>query len=290
MKSIAPKMTLRQSVPFRSFTELNNRRGRFRPIQRQCLTTPYRSLSGFCNNRRNPSLGSADTVFELVARPVTLNFNALPNARMISNIVCEEAKPVKNARGMSELVTFFGQFVDHTVTETVVDVKKPLPIKVPAGDIVFATTQFIPFSRSVTEGTGNSRSPLNRLSSYLDAASVYSVDEKIAKSLRSMKGGRMKTPGGLLTARPDGFFISGDDRVNENPNLTSLHLLFTLEHNKIAAVIEKAFPTLNDEKIYQLARHVLIAEFQAIVFFEFLPALVGRKLPAYSGYKESTRA
>eukprot|EP00171_Calliarthron_tuberculosum_P014547 IDg14547t1 len=261
MQSLAPNMSLRQAAPFRSFSEFNRRRRVPRPIAQQCITTPYRTLSGFCNNRRAPKQGSADTPFRFIARPVTLNFARLPNARTISNIVCEEAAPIKNARGMSELVTFFGQLLDHTVTETANDPSRPLPISVPAGDISFKTTQFIPFERSSLEGEA-----------------AYN-EERAPEDAR-----RASADSG------DGSFISGDDRVNENPNLTAMHLLFTREHNEVAKVVAREFPGMNDEDIYQLARHVVIAEFQAIVFHEFLPALFGRKLPAYSGYKEGTVA
>lgn len=294
-KSLTPTMTMRQATtPFRSFTEFNQRRSsrrrRLRPIQSQCISTPHRTLSGFCNNRREPEIGAADTPFELIARPVSFKFARLPNPRTISNVVCEEAKPTRNSRGMSELVTFFGQLLDHTVTETAVDATKPLNVPVPSDDPIFTQTQFIPFMRTVTEGNGRNRSPLNRLSSYIDASSIYSVVEEVAKELRTMKGGRLSTPDGLLPTDSNGFFISGDERANENPNLTAMHLLFTREHNKVAEVVEREFPAMNDEEIYQLARAVVGAEFQAIVFFEFLPALTGRTIPAYRGYNERTRA
>lgn len=299
LKSASPSTTLRQSStggPFSSFLELNRRtqaRTRsagFNPLQIECLSQKYQTLSGVCNNRRQPSIGAAETPFHIIARTVDFDFDKLPNARFISNVICEEASPTRNSRGMSELVTFFGQFIDHTVTETSVDANKPLNINIPLDDPVFKADQSIPFLRSITKGTGKNRSPLNRLSSYIDAASVYSVEGNLAMKLRSMKGGRMKLPGGLLQVNKDGFFISGDQRVNENPNLTALHLLFTREHNKIAAVVEKAFPTYDDEQIYQMARKVLIAEMQEIVFYEWLPTLAGRYLPRYKDYKEGTNS
>jgi len=74
--------------------------------------------------------------------------------------------------------------------------------------------------------------------------------------------------------------------VNENPNLISIHTLFNREHNLVCKEIIEVFPhrTDDDEWVYQLARKIVIAEFQAIVYHEFLPAVLG-DFPAYSGYK-----
>lgn len=297
MKSLTQTMTMRQAAadPFASFLELNaradGRRRQFIPINVNCIpSSNTQSLDGTCNNIRVPTQGAADSAFVLQTPAVIYDFASLPNARLISNIVCEEAKPVRNSRGMSELVTFFGQLIDHTVTETVVVRSMPLPISIPPNDPVFKPTQIIPFFRSAKIGSGTSASPLNRLSSYLDAASIYAVDPIVAKSLRTMTGGRMKLPGGLLTTDSEGFFISGDDRVNENPNLTALHLLFTREHNAVAEVVETQFPTLDDEGIYQLSRSVVAAQMQAVFFEEFIPTLTGQNLPKYSGYKESVNS
>ena len=78
-------------------------------------------------------------------------------------------------------------------------------------------------------------------------------------------------------------------RVTENPGLTSLHTIFVREHNRylswfmacfkelfprVAAEIESLF-SWNDEKIYQEARRIVVAELQNIVYNEFLPIVLG---------------
>jgi hypothetical protein len=87
------------------------------------------------------------------------------------------------------------------------------------------------------------------------------------------------------------LFAAGDVRANENIELTSMHTLFMREHNRIADLIHAQNPGLSDETIYQLARRRVGAELQYIVYFEWLPALLGpNALPAYTGYNPNVTA
>lgn len=297
-KSLDISTSLRELRPFQSFLAFNTR-SRARTLTRgssgfrrdpACAGLEFQTFNGTCNNLFSPEFGSIDSGFELIAERKSFQFENLPNPREISNIVCEEAAPLKNSRGLAEFFTFFGQLLDHTVTEISVDSKKPLPIPIPENDPVFdSKTQEIPFFRTITVQIEADEVPLNGLSSFIDASSIYSVEEEVTEKLRKFVGGLLKTPGGLLITNADGFFISGDERANENPNLTALHLLFTLEHNNIARNIQESNPEMKDEDIFQLARRVLIAEFQAIVFFEFVPALTGEQLGSYTRYNRFIR-
>ena len=84
--------------------------------------------------------------------------------------------------------------------------------------------------------------------------------------------------------------IAGDFRATEQPGLTSLHSLFLNEHNRIAKNISQLHPFLSDDDIYQMARQIVIAELQNIVYNEFLPVVLGSttmeqyniKLPIHS--------
>ncbi|XP_023345004.1 chorion peroxidase, partial [Eurytemora carolleeae] len=72
-------------------------------------------------------------------------------------------------------------------------------------------------------------------------------------------------------------FVAGDNRVNEQPFLTSMHTLFLREHNRLAGILERELNTANDELIYQSARKLVIIELQNIIYKEFLPLLLGRR-------------
>lgn len=274
-------------APFTSFAQFNRRfenRRRRPPVEERCIPTRReRTFSGFCNNLRNPDFGKSHTTFLIHSHIVQYDVSKLPNPRNISNIVCREQETPPNRRRMSELVTFMGQFIDHTVTETE-NSNDPWPISLPNDDPVFNFTRRgeIQFFRSVKEKRGQYQSPLNLLSSYIDLDVVYGNSKEGSNLLRSMKDGLLnETPDKLLTKNEQGFFVSGDGRVNENPALTSLHTLFNREHNSIANEVKTAYPTWNDERIFQTARKVNIAQFQAIVYYGFIPAVTGRTLRPY---------
>ncbi len=57
---------------------------------------------------------------------------------------------------------------------------------------------------------------------------------------------------------------------------------FYREHNRLAESISSRMPNLEDESVFQLARKILIAELQNIVYTEYLPLVLGRfrRVPA----------
>ena len=72
--------------------------------------------------------------------------------------------------------------------------------------------------------------------------------------------------------------MAGDMRATEQPGLASMHSLFVNEHNRIARNISELDPTLSDENIYQMARQIVVAELQNIVYDEFLPVVLGTSI------------
>ena len=82
----------------------------------------------------------------------------------------------------------------------------------------------------------------------------------------------------------DTLSVTGDVRANEQPGLTTLHIVFLREHNYHAARLAALHANWDDERLYQEARRIVAAEMQHITVNEFLPALLGHKLPPYRGY------
>ena len=86
-------------------------------------------------------------------------------------------------------------------------------------------------------------------------------------------------------------FVGGDFRVNEMPALTVQHTVWVREHNRIATQLKRINPTWRAERVFQETRRIVNAEWQNIIFSEWLPILLGRNYvqefgltPLKSGY------
>jgi len=221
-----------------------------------------------------------------------------PNPRTISNIVVAQPAFLPNARGLSDMIWAFGQFLDHDIDLTFTSAANgTADIPIEGGDPLGPTPIFVNRS-DFDPGTGTPgvpRQQVNSITAFIDASNVYGSDPIRAAALRTYEGGRLKTSaGGLLPFNVDGlpnapapspgFFLAGDFRANEQVGLTAMHTLFVREHNRLADRIAQVFPHADDEQIYQLARKIVGAELQIITYNEFLPALLGPYAPSLSDY------
>lgn len=267
----------------------------------------FRTYTGVCTNPSRKLLGStgrAHAALQFIASSVNPTGTDRPPARFLSNMLCKQSTDVFNDRGLNEMATFFGQFVDHTFVATPGEEGDELPIPVPTDDPIFANfsgnLDFTRSGRTEVEFFGikfGTERPTNSLSSALDLSTVYGVAEERADALRDVSGCKLRTSSGNLLPLNDGgysnapstsnkFFLAGETRANEHPMLLSLHTLFMREHNNICDELAVAFPDDDEERRYQTARKINGAQFQKIVFKEFYPALVGRELSApYNGFR-----
>ena len=229
-----------------------------------------------------------------------------------------------NQRSLSALADAFGQFMDHDMDLTL-DNGPSMPMSVPVGDpiggpddtpLAFAGSNIDPATGA---GPGNPAQQVNSLTSYLDLSQVYGSDQASDDALRTHKRGLMKTsPGGLppldnttyftaaqlkaMNASVGGMadagsspeadmFVTGDSRGNETIELTVLQTLFLDNHNHIATLLHKEHPRWGDEKLFQDAKKINIAEFQSIVYNEWIPDVLGsHALPPYRGYNPNVNA
>ncbi|RZF48834.1 hypothetical protein LSTR_LSTR003214 [Laodelphax striatellus] len=146
--------------------------------------------------------------------------------------------------------------------------------------------------------------PVQQISSithFIDASFVYGSEIDLAKQLRSFKGGRLKTQSAadqtflqnIDDAReacnvpsPSAIcYLAGDNRVNQNPGIAILTTIFVREHNRLCEFLSKINPSWDDEILYQEARRILIAEFQHIVYTDFISALLGAEYVEDVGLK-----
>lgn len=252
--------------------------------------------------------GAAGTAFQRISTAAYTDGIAAPagetrpNPREVSNAVVAGFGSLPNARGGSDFMWQWGQFVDHDVTLALPKSGEQFPIPVPAGDPLFdpfnTGTQTIALERSVFDlatgtGIGNPRQQLNANTSFLDASMVYGSDLARASVLRAWTDGRLATsPGDLLPFNTAGqpnetlhivpeeeHYLAGDVRANEQPGLISMHTIFMREHNRVAGELAAANPGWTDEQLYQRARKVVGATVQSITYNEWLPALLGPSAP-----------
>ena len=200
-----------------------------------------------------------------------------------------------------------------------------MPIPVPVGDPIGGPDDTpLAFAGSNTDpatgtGPGNPAQEVNSITSYLDLSQVYGSDQATDDALRTFVGGLMKTsPGGLppldnttyftpaqlaaINASVGGMadagplpesdmFVTGDSRGNETIELTVLQTLFLDNHNRIASELQKENPSWDDEQLFQEARKLNIAEYQSIIYNEWIPDVLGsHALAPYKGYNPNVNA
>ena len=147
---------------------------------------------------------------------------------------------------------------------------------------------------------------INQITHWLDSSNVYGSEKKQSDELRTFKNGMyillsesfksnslvLKLSLGLLkiTKGKDGSDHlplkknekgkeaphAGDERAGEQPALTAIHTLFVREHNRIAEELRFLNPNWDDERLFQESKRIVNAEYQHIIYNEWLPILLGK--------------
>ena len=209
------------------------------------------------------------------------------NPRVISNVIFANDQNANDPGGRSAYMYAFGQFIDHDIDLNMDQTAAPdgsntLSMTVPDDDTGLPPGSQISIVRGQTDpANGNA---VNSVTQYLDLSQVYGSDPTTAASLRN-DDGTMKTSDGGNLPIVDGQYMGGDVRAAENPDLTSLDVLFVREHNYWVGQLHAQDPSLTGDQLYDMARAITTAEYQNIVYTEFLPALLGSNtLTQYQGY------
>ena len=202
------------------------------------------------------------------------------------------------------------------------------PIPVPEDDHRIHAN-CLPFTRSsavcgtgapslLLESKGVHREQLNAITSYIDGSQLYGSTNEMAARLRDRDEGGLPT--GYLKAGPptssgrkllpfdndtnskidcstgihknrSDCFLAGDIRVNEQVGLTSMHTIFFREHNRVVDTLKELNPHWDGEKLFQEARTIVVAEWQNIIYTEYLPKILGPNyLGKYVDYNSSVDA
>jgi peroxidase len=259
-----------------------------------------RPIGGAGNNLQHPQFNAVPGAPELAIAP--LNFAphtndgpvSGPNARTISNVIsggtgANGVNAETDDPNISAWLYVFGQFLDHDIDlEETPPTTAAINIVVPPGDPVFAAGTVIPMTRALRSSATNTI--INGTAGYLDLSQLYGSTTAVAASLRNADGTLQSSGNGQYLPVSSGQFITGDPRVMENPELSAATILFMREHNFWVGRLRSLHPTWTGDQLYQMARAITTAEYQNIVYNEFLPVVIGNILGPYRGYNPSVNA
>lgn len=264
------------------------------------LLQDFRPIGGARNNLQAPQLDAVPGSAELALAPLQFAPGTRdglvpgPNPRTISNVIAggtssggvnsETTDPSASA-----WLYVFGQFVDHDLDlETTPTANAAINIVIPADDPTFAAGTTIAVTRTTRSATTNTI--INTVAGYLDLSQLYGSTPAQAASLRGAGGTLASSGGGLYLPVVGAAFVTGDARVMENPELSALTTLFMREHNFWVHRLAAARPQWGPDQLYHMARAITTAEYQNIIYAEYLPVLIGRVIGPYRGYNPRVSA
>jgi len=248
-------------------------------------------------------------------RRSSVDNSELPSARSISNSLSAGSDPLDtdNTVLVMQMGQFIDHDITHTPNHGIqccgrngafpasFDAEKCSPIRISNTDPFWKGKKTcMNFARSLSSPSLKcglqTREQLNQITHWIDGSNIYGSTEEDAEYLRAA-GGKLKEssqrghqgslpscarePSGKVTgcdvcgSRKKDCFFAGDFRVNEQLNLIVLHTLFMREHNRLATELKRMNPRWSDETVYQEARRINIAQYQHIVFKEWLPIIIG---------------
>lgn len=80
----------------------------------------------------------------------------------------------------------------------------------------------------------------------------------------------MKLPADLPAERKATIFAFGGERANATVFTAAINTLFLREHNRLSGIVENAHPDWDDERVFQTARNIGIAQLIRIVIEEYI--------------------
>lgn len=260
-----------------------------RPMPGACPFHPAdlsaRRVDGTHNDLSHPMMGSAGTRFGRnirmdQARPDPDLFT--PSPREVSRSVMTRAQFIP-AESLNLLAAAWVQFEVHDWFNHPTHPDECLKIPLQPGDEWHENPMSI--HRTEKDPTGAdtpAKYPptfINEETHWWDGSQLCGSTEKIHYLIRSFEHGRVRIESdGLLPLDPDPN-LHGIDLTGFNNNwwvgLSVLHTLFVREHNAICERLQGAYPTWEDERLFQTARLINAALIAKIHTVEWTPAILG---------------
>ncbi|XP_051545343.1 dual oxidase 1-like [Myxocyprinus asiaticus] len=240
----------------------------------------------------------------------------LPNPRSISNTAMRGQSGLMSYRNRTVLSVAFGYHVWSEISES----RRPgcppefMHIEVQKEDPVFGSNSSKPvllqFQRAAWDSStgkspNNPRTQVNHVTAWIDGSSIYGSSSSWCDALRKFSNGllasgssqdmpRRSSSGYLMWSAPDptagagslGLYDFGNAWANENIFSVTEGIIWFRYHNYLASKLLQEHPSWSDEELFQNARKRVIATFQNIAFYEWLPAYLGTNMTPYSGYQK----
>jgi peroxidase len=290
-----------------------------------CYHLSYRSFDGACNNLNKPLVGAAFRPYirhlppeydNGISEPVSSMKSTRPSVREASRTLLASAQVVTH-ESFNSLLMQWGQFMSHDMAKTTLQPSancpscdpvpsKCIPVSIMEKDTnaAFKQKKCLKISRSAPvcgTGTNSPRQQLNENTAFIDGSQIYGSSTKDLHKFRDGRTGFLKMSrfNNLLMLPFDeskctsadkctATFVAGDIRANLFLGLSSMHILFAREHNRIAAVFQQINPSWSGDRVFQEARKIVGSEIQAVLYREFLPKILGasfaKLIGPYKGY------
>lgn len=255
----------------------------------------FRTADGSWNNLTDPKEGAALTRFlrnvDLsVTCPETDPRLLKPNPREVSRVLLSrrigrDGRPdVKEVPFLNLLAASWIQFmihdwVNHGDTARNAFIKVSLLSGDPARrrygqpTLGIGKTQLDPTRQP--QGEPACTSSINEVTHWWDGSQIYGSDQATQNRLRSRQMGKMKLRNdGTLPVEPGTDTEDAGFRRSWWVGLTMLHTLFVREHNAICDMLYDAYPTWDDNRLFNVARLINAGVMAKIHSIEWTPAIL----------------
>ncbi|CAI2336428.1 unnamed protein product [Caenorhabditis sp. 36 PRJEB53466] len=277
-----------------------------------CYHLMYRTLDGTCNNLEKPMHGAAFRPFNRHfaaqyddgrGEPISSLNQSRPSAREANRVMLSSAQSVVHDK-FNNMMMQWGQFMSHDMSKTTL---QPSATARQDPNLGFKSKQCLKVSRSAPICRVEPREQLNENTAYIDGSMIYGSSLKDLHKFRDGRTGFLRVTrfnnqnvlpfDQSKCANKDkctASFTAGDIRANLFIGLSSLHILFAREHNRIAQKLSELNPTWSGDRVFQEARKIVGAQIQNVLYKEYLPKLLGvsfdKVIGPYKGYDTNVDA
>jgi len=255
-----------------------------------CRDQDFPPIDGWCNNLQHPEWGSANSPYQRMKgrsyyrdrlkSPYT-EMDGYPSVRELSQKLMTDRRgsPEEDPSG-SVLFAIFGQFIAHDITQAAqeslteksechIEEKKSqfcremVRTEADTEDHFFLSSLIGDPDKCNRTSMLVRSAQINGYPSYLILTQIYGKKKDLFKLRTNSNDGKMK------------LGECGDNRCGATPVLKAYHKLFLHEHNRIVDGLKAAgLRDASSDNLFQVARAIMIAQYQAIVYGEYLKLLL----------------